>query len=180
MLTYVHRRSALEDPYVALAAASVEAFVGRGDVIAPPDPLPAGLARRAAAFVSLKRGGALRGCIGTFLPARETLAQEIIQNAIRSASVDPRFPPVSPAELGELSYAVDVLSPPQPCREEDLDPARYGVIVERGGRRGLLLPDLPEVDTVDTQLRIARMKAGIGPDEPVALHRFTVERHTAE
>lgn len=174
------KRRALEDPYVALAKASVEAFVRRGEVISPPDQLPPEMRRQAAAFVSLKHKGALRGCIGTIRPATESVAEEIARNAIRAASSDPRFPPVRPAELPALSYTVDVLSSPEPCDEDALDPTRYGVIVERGARRGLLLPDLPEVETAAAQLRIARMKAGIGPDEPVTLKRFTVERHGEE
>ncbi|MCX7750056.1 MAG: AmmeMemoRadiSam system protein A [Candidatus Bipolaricaulota bacterium] len=167
------------DPYVELARASVEAYVRRGVQLPLPRDLPPELTgRRAGAFVSLKKRGLLRGCIGTYEPTEPTLAEEIIANAIRAASEDPRFPPVSPRELPELSISVDVLSPPEPCAEEDLDPRRYGVIVEAGWRRGLLLPDLPGVDTVADQLRIARAKAGIGPDEPHRLLRFTVERHT--
>jgi MEMO1 family protein len=177
ILIGVHTEPVFEDDYLALAAAAVEAFVRRREVMTTPQPLPSTMDRRAGAFVSLKKGSALRGCIGTFLPTRDSLAEEIIQNAVRAASADPRFAPVSPTELPELTYAVDVLSPPEPCGKADLDPENYGVIVERGGRRGLLLPDLPEVETVATQLQIARMKAGIGPDEPVTLHRFTVERH---
>lgn len=174
----MYEEKAFEDDYVALAAAAVEAFARRKEVIDAPRPLPESMTRRAGVFVSLKKGRTLRGCIGTFLPTCNNLAEEIIQNAVRAASTDPRFLPVSPNELRDLTYAVDVLSPPEPCRAADLDPKRYGVIVEHGGRRGLLLPDLPEVDTAVTQLQIARMKAGIAPDEPVSLHRFTVERHS--
>lgn len=167
------------DPYVELARRAIEAYVSEGRVIAPPRDLPEELlARRAGAFVSLKKRGELRGCIGTFLPTEPTLAEEIIQNAIRAATEDPRFPPVRPGELPELSVSVDVLSPPEPTTVEELDPKRYGVIVESGWRRGLLLPDLPGVDTVEEQLRIAKLKAGIAPDEPCRVLRFTVERHT--
>ncbi len=160
-----------------LAISAVESYVQRSEVLSLPEPLPPEMRHRAGVFVSLKQQGALRGCIGTFLPTRDNLAQEIIENAIRAASADPRFPPVSPQELPTLSYSVDVLSPPEPCREPDLDPKRYGVIVEHGPRRGLLLPDLPGVDATAAQVRIARTKAGIGPDEPIVLRRFTVERH---
>ncbi len=162
-----------------LARQSVEALVRRGVRLPLPPGLPAELTtRRAGAFVSLKKRGLLRGCIGTYEPTEPTLAEEIIANAVRAASEDPRFPPVSSRELPELSVSVDVLSPPEPCREEDLDPRRYGVIVEAGWRRGLLLPDLPGVETVEDQLRIAKAKAGIAPDAPCRLLRFTVERHT--
>jgi AmmeMemoRadiSam system protein A len=167
------------DPYVALARSSIAAYVREGRRISPPPGLPPELAsRRRGAFVSIKKGGALRGCIGTYQPTEENLAEEIIANAIRAATEDPRFPPLTPDELPKVSFSVDVLSPPEPCRAADLDPRRYGVIVEAGWRRGLLLPDLPGVDTVEEQLRIAKMKAGISADEPCRLWRFTVERHT--
>lgn len=170
---------ATKDPYVELARRAIEEYVLRGRVIAPPPGLPPELlARRAGAFVSLKKRGELRGCIGTFLPTEPTLAEEIIKNAIHSATQDPRFPPVRPEELPEISISVDVLSPPEPATVDQLDPKRYGVIVEAGWRRGLLLPDLPGVDTVEEQLRIAKLKAGIAPDEPCRVLRFTVERHT--
>ncbi len=167
-----------QDPYVGLARQAIAVWVREGRRLAPPPGLPSELlARRAGTFVSLKKHGVLRGCIGTYLPSEENLAQEIIANAIRSATEDPRFPPVRPEELPQLSITVDILSPPEPCTEEDLDPKRYGVIVEKGWRRGLLLPDLPGVDTVEEQLRIAKMKAGLSPAEPCQLFRFTVERH---
>ncbi len=168
------------DPYVRLARATLEVYLARGEVIAPLANLPRELTRRAAAFVSLKKHGALRGCIGTFLPTEPTVSHEIVANAIKAATEDPRFPPVKADELEELDVSVDVLSPPEPCTEEELDPRRYGVIVESGWRRGLLLPDLEGVDTVSEQVRIARMKAGIGPREPVRLLRFTVERHVED
>jgi len=166
-----------DDIYVELARRAVEEYVRHRRRLRPPEELPAELRRRAGVFVSLKKRGELRGCIGTFLPTEENLAEEIITNAIKSATMDFRFPPVSPSELAELEYSVDVLSPPEPTTVEGLDPKKYGVIVESGGRRGLLLPDLEGVDTVEEQLEIARRKAGIAPDEPVQLYRFTVERH---
>lgn len=166
------------DPYTALAGESIAAYVRTGRRIPPPPGLPPELlSRRSGAFVSLKKQGALRGCIGTYEPTEDNLAEEIIANAIRAATGDPRFPPVTLGELPELSVSVDVLSPPEPCTEADLDPRRYGVIVTAGWRRGLLLPDLPGVDTVEEQLRIAKLKAGIRPDAPCQLARFTVERH---
>lgn len=166
------------DPYVELARRAIEAWVRKGQRLSPPKDLPPEFfSRRAGTFVSIKKHGMLRGCIGTYLPTAENLAQEIIENAIRAATEDPRFPPVRPEELPDLAITVDVLSPPEPCSEVDLDPRRYGVIVEKGWRRGLLLPDLPGVDTVEEQLRIAKMKAGLSPDEPCKIQRFTVERH---
>jgi len=156
----------------------MKAFVVDGELIDPPADLPSSLhERQAGAFVTVKRHGEVRGCMGTYRPTHSTLAEEIIHNAARAATADPRFPPITEAELGELDVAVDVVSPPEPCEEFDLDPKRYGVIVQSESRRGLLLPDLPGVHTAEEQTTIARRKAGIGPDEPVTLFRFTVERH---
>ncbi len=166
------------EPYVSLADHTVRAYVTDGRVIDPPDELPEGMERSAGVFVSIKKHGALRGCIGTFFPTEPTVAAEVIANAIKAATADPRFPPITPDELDDLDLSVDVLSEPEPCGKSDLDPARYGVIVESGWRRGLLLPDLPGVDSVAEQIDIARRKAGIGADEAYELRRFTVERHT--
>jgi AmmeMemoRadiSam system protein A len=166
-----------KDVYVELARRAVEEYVRHGRKIPPPEKLTEGLRRRAGAFVSIKKRGELRGCIGTFLPSQENLAEEIITNAISSATRDYRFPPIVPEELEELEYSVDILTPPEPATVEELNPKRYGVLVESGGRRGLLLPDLEGVDTVEEQLEIAKRKAGIAPNEPVQIYRFEVERH---
>lgn len=121
----------------------------------------------------------LRGCIGTLKPVQKNLAQEIIHNAIDSATRDPRFPPVTKGELPHLRYSVDILLSLETVTEtKDLDPKRYGLIVStQDGRQGLLLPDLPGVETVAQQIAICRQKAGILPAEPITLKRFTVERH---
>jgi hypothetical protein len=106
------------------------------------------------------------------------VAEEIIANAISSATRDPRFPAIVPSELKDLDYSVDVLTTPEPIKSQDqLDPKRYGVIVEAGFRKGLLLPDLEGVDSVDYQIDICRQKAGIAPNEPVKLYRFEVRRY---
>ena len=169
------------DPYVELAVQAIDVYVRKRRVIAPPEDLPAEMKQRAAGtFVSLKKGGELRGCVGTIAPTEKDIAHEIIANAIKAATSDPRFPPVRTEELDELTYAVDVLSQPEPCQREDLDPKRYGVIVERDWKRGLLLPDLSGVDTTEEQLEIARRKAGIADGTPIKLYRFTVERHTQQ
>jgi AmmeMemoRadiSam system protein A len=129
-------------------------------------------------FVSIHKLGGLRGCIGTFEPREDNVAEEIIANAVSSASRDPRFPPIAPEELKDLDYSVDVLTAPEPVKSQDqLDPKKYGCIVECGYRRGLLLPDLEGVDTADYQVSICRQKAGIAPDEPVNLYRFQVKRY---
>jgi len=166
------------DPYVKLAREAIEAYVRERRVIAPPADCPSGMKARAGVFVSVKKEGQLRGCIGTYQPTEADIAHEVIANAIKSVSADPRFPSVRKEELPKLTISVDVLTEPEECREEDLHPKRYGIIVERGWRRGLLLPDLQGVETVQKQIEIARAKAGIGPEEPVRLYRFTVERHT--
>ena len=168
------------DPWVQLAWQSVENCVMRRGILPVPEGLPGELLhRRAGAFVSIHKQGRLRGCIGTIAPTRDSLAEEIIRNAVSAAMHDPRFEPIRPDELPWLEISVDVLGEPEDIASEDeLDVKRYGVIVSRGHRRGLLLPDLDGVDTVRQQVDIARQKAGIGPHEKVALQRFRVVRHT--
>jgi AmmeMemoRadiSam system protein A/AmmeMemoRadiSam system protein B len=164
----------------ALARQAVETFIREGRIIAKPSSTDAMLEQRAACFVSIKTDeGDLRGCIGTIEPAKETLAEELIANAVSSATRDPRFAPVVPAELSHLRYSVDVLSTPEPAKFEELDPKLYGVIVEdeSGSRRGLLLPDLKGVETASQQVDIATRKAGIAPATPLKLFRFRVERY---
>lgn len=131
----------------------------------------------AGAFVSLKKNGQLRGCIGTIQPVYNNLAEEIAANAISAGTRDPRFMPVSQTEMDSLSYSVDVLGEAEPCRKQDLDPKRFGVIVTSGQRRGLLLPDLEGVDSAEQQLAIALQKAGIKANEPYAIERFEVKRY---
>jgi AmmeMemoRadiSam system protein A len=133
---------------------------------------------RAGVFVSLKKHGELRGCIGTILPTTENLALEIINNAVSASAFDPRFPPVDTGEIEEISVNVDVLSSPEPVEDmTGLDAKKYGVIVQAGGRRGLLLPDIEGVDTPKEQIEICRRKGGISPDEHVEIKRFTVTRY---
>lgn len=149
-------------------------------VLARPLPPPGEhsfFRRRAACFVSLKKHGELRGCIGTLEPAAADLGAEIARNARSAAFHDPRFHRVRADELAELACSVDVLSPSAPCAAADLDPSVYGVIVLAGFRRGVLLPDLQGVDTAQQQLDIALQKAGIGPGEAFTLERFTVTRY---
>jgi AmmeMemoRadiSam system protein A/AmmeMemoRadiSam system protein B len=178
-----HRRMAerkkAESPFVRLARLSLETYVKTGKYAELPDDLPDEMKKtRAGAFVSLKKDGMLRGCIGTIEPTQDSVAEEILRNAVSAAVHDPRFDPVAPDELPELVYSVDVLGKPEPADSpEQLDAGRYGVIVQNGARRGLLLPDLAGVDTVEKQIAIARKKAGIGPDESVRLWRFEVVRH---
>ena len=167
------------DGYVKLARASLENYILKGERLKMPEDLPAELTEnKAGAFVSIHKDGTLRGCIGTILPTQDSVAEEIIENAVSASTKDPRFDPIKPDELKFLEINVDVLGEPEPIESKDmLDVKRYGVIVTSGGRRGLLLPDLDGVDSVDQQISIARRKAGIGEDEPVELQRFEVIRH---
>ncbi|MBQ6455391.1 MAG: AmmeMemoRadiSam system protein A [Eggerthellaceae bacterium] len=169
------------DPHIALARLSVETYVRTGRAAQLPADVPQDLlSTQAGAFVSLHEHGQLRGCIGTISPTCENVAREILQNGISACSRDPRFDPVTADELDYLEYSVDVLAPAEPIDSTDqLDPARYGVIVTKGWRRGLLLPNLEGVDTVDEQVFIAKRKAGISPlDSNVQLERFEVVRYT--
>jgi hypothetical protein len=164
-------------PITRLAKAAVESYVSQHKVLKPGEPT-AEMKEKAGVFVSIKKRGQLRGCIGTFEPTKANVAEEIIQNAISSATGDPRFNSVEVSELPDLEYSVDVLTQPEPVNSQaELDAKKYGVIVERGFRRGLLLPDLEGVDTPAEQIRICRMKAGISEDEPVKLYRFQVRRY---
>ncbi len=163
---------------VALAKKSVEEFVRKGSTPVLPGPLPAEMQEKAGVFVCIKKNGELRGCIGTFLPCCDNVAAETAHNAVAAAAQDPRFPPVAERELDELSYSVDVLSQPEKVHDiSELDPKEFGIIVSCGNRRGLLLPDLEGVDTVEEQMRITRMKAGIMQDEEVEIFRFRVTRY---
>ena len=150
-----------------------------GRQIEIPQGLPPELySSRAGTFVSLKEDGRLRGCIGTIQAVQGSLAEEIIANAVSACSRDPRFPPVEAWEAERLTVSVDVLGETEPIASpEDLDVARYGVIVTKGTKRGLLLPNLEGVDTVEQQIAIAKQKAGIREGEAVALERFEVVRH---
>ena len=172
---------AAEDDYVRLARMSIEYFVRTRSYLPLPAELPQELTEsRAGAFVSIKKYGKLRGCIGTFLPAQQSLAEEILYNAVSAAVHDGRFEPIEEHELNRLVYSVDVLSTPVSIESAaQLDPKIYGVIVKSltDNRRGLLLPDLAGVDTAEEQIAIAREKAHIQPKEAISLARFTVERH---
>lgn len=171
---------ASEDEYVRLARRTLEYYIRDGELPAPPEALCEELrTRRAGVFVSIKKHGRLRGCIGTTEPTQHNLALEIMQNTISAGMFDPRFSAVRADELDELVYSVDVLSPAEPIEDRALlDVSRYGVIVSLERRRGLLLPDLEGVDSVEAQLSIACQKAGIAEDEPYRMERFEVERHT--
>ena len=166
-----------EDPYVKLARASVEHYILHHKKLPLPQDLPSELVSRRAG--AIHEHGRLRGCIGTIAPVQDSLAQEIIDNAVSASTRDPRFDPIKADELAWLEISVDVLGDPEPISSpRELDVKRYGVIVTKGRKRGLLLPDLDGVDTVEQQISIAKSKAGIAEwDRNVQLQRFEVVRH---
>jgi AmmeMemoRadiSam system protein A len=169
-----------EHALVLLAKEAIEAWVRQRVIARPAMGLTEGLPQRGGIFVSIKtRDGLLRGCVGTVEATQDDLLQEVVRSAIDAASRDPRFPPITLDELNDLVYSVDVLSPPELVAGLDqLNPRRYGVIAKQGKRRGLLLPDIEGVDTIEQQVSIAKAKAGIEPDEPADLYRFEVKRYT--
>ena len=192
MMRRSHERRSAEDPLVALARASIEAWVRdrhtlTGDEVddllderRTPHPVRALLDVPRACFVSLKKHGQLRGCIGTLAPTQACLSDEIVANAKSASTRDPRFRPVQPDELDDLVLDVDVLGDPEPVASlDELDPRVYGVIVStEDGRRGVLLPDLAGVDAAEEQVAIAAQKGAIDAHaEPILLQRFRVERH---
>ena len=163
---------------VEIAKRTVEEYVKTGKVLPIAEPPGSDLLEKAGVFVSIKKHGNLRGCIGTFSPSTENIITETISNAISAATKDPRFNPVTEDEIAELVYSVDVLTAPELIHDiAELDPKRYGIILKSGYKRGLLLPDLEGVDTVEDQIRITRMKAGIFPDDKTEIYRFTVNRY---
>lgn len=179
-LASLRKEADKSDAYVQLARKAVERWVNTRTVLPVPRDLPEEmLAKEAGVFVSLHMHGQLRGCIGTIYPVQECIAEEIIRNAISACARDPRFSPVTAKELPWLRINVDVLSDPEPIPDASyLDPKRYGVICSCRGHRGLLLPDLDGVDTVEEQIDIACRKGGIDPlDEDLELQRFEVIRH---
>ncbi len=168
-----------EDAYVRLARKTIEEYIRKGQKIEVPKELPEEMySGKAGVFVSIKEDGKLRGCIGTIQAVQASIAEEIIENAISASTRDSRFSPIEPDELDRLVISVDVLGSMEPIDSpEELDVVKYGVVVTKGYKRGLLLPNLEGVDTVEEQIGIAKRKAGIGEEEKVRLERFEVVRH---
>jgi MEMO1 family protein len=167
------------DAYVRLAQYAVENYLKSGKKVTMPDWVPTEMKQnKAGVFVSIKKKGQLRGCIGTIYPTTGNIAEEVMRNAVASSVEDPRFVPIHQNELPALTFSVDVLGDPEPISTTDLlDVKKYGVIVSLGRKRGLLLPNLDGVDTVEEQVTIALKKAGIGGNEHFSLERFEVVRH---
>ena len=194
-------------PLVSLAKEVVENYIKERKIISVPEDLPNEfLEKRAGTFVTIEKnparnathsvagGGELRGCIGTYLPLRKNIAQEVISNAIAAATEDYRFGPIQKEELPYLSYTVYILSEPELVKDiKELDPKKYGIIVktlpisETGDvvfnghfipKTGLLLPDLEGIDTVEQQISVACQKGGINPfKEKILIYKFTVEKY---
>ena len=185
------------NPHVLLAQQAVENYIKKGEIITPPAKLPENfLNKKSGVFVTIEKKGRLRGCIGTYLPTKENIAEEIIHNAIAAATEDYRFGPIQKEELPYLSYTVYILSKPELVKNiKELNPKKYGIIVKTvpisfpnrtdvmfNGhtvpKSGLLLPDLEGVDTVEQQLSIACQKGGINPQiEKIVVYKFTVKKY---
>lgn len=166
-------------PYVQLAVEAIRKHLAEGEILEATEDRDPSFRRKAGVFVSIKKAGRLRGCMGTIEPAQSNLAREIVYNAISAACQDPRFPPVSAEELPDLRVSIDVLGTPERVDDlAELDPKNYGLIVRRGDKRGLLLPDLEGVETSVQQVSIAKRKAGIDPAEDCDLERFATERYS--
>ena len=167
-----------EHKYVKIARKAIKKYVNENKEINLEGEISPDMEKRAGVFVSLKKRGKLRGCIGTIKPTQDNLASEITNNAISAATRDPRFAPVIAEEVDELAINVDVMGEPEKITgPQQLDVQEYGVIVKKGWRSGLLLPDLKGIDSVEKQIDVARRKAGIGRNEEVELYRFKVERY---
>jgi AmmeMemoRadiSam system protein A len=164
-------------PLVELAVRAIREYLDTRSVIQPPAALEEAFSQTAGVFVCLKKDGQLRGCVGTYQAVQPTLAEEVVHNAIASATRDPRFSPITLPELIGIECSIDVLSSPVPVTRQDLDPELFGVLVVQGSKRGLLLPGLAGIQTVEQQIRLAKEKAGISTDDEMRLYRFIVERY---
>jgi AmmeMemoRadiSam system protein A len=169
---------------VELARKSVESYINEGKIISSPVDSPKEFSeRKAGAFVTIEKEGQLRGCIGTYLPTRKNIIEEVINNAVAAATEDYRFDPVEKGELPYLSYVVYILNEPELTKNtKGLNPKKYGIIIKTAGcfppKSALLLPDLDDVDTIDEQISIACKKGGINPEkEKITIYRFTVEKY---
>ena len=173
------KRVISKDELVNLARKTIENYITKNITITVPEDASDEITKnKAGVFVSLHKFGELRGCIGTFLPTKSSIAEEIIRNAIAAATEDYRFDRVTEEELKYLEINVDVLNEPVKINSiDELDAKKYGVIVYSGFKRGLLLPDIEGVDTVEQQINIARRKGNIEPDEEITIEKFEVVRH---
>lgn len=166
------------NPYVRLARESLTYYLLYGYYMDVPDYVTDEMKKlKRGVFVTLKKEGQLRGCIGTTVPVMENVAKEIIRNAVEAGEYDPRFNPVTEDEIDEIDFSVDILTEPVEAEKEELDVKKYGVIVRSGKKSGLLLPDLEGIDTVEQQLKIVLQKAEISPDENYEIKKFEIIRY---
>jgi AmmeMemoRadiSam system protein A len=168
------------DPYIKLAQDTIESYLNSGKILEVPAGLPKEmLTHKAGVFVSLHRHGQLRGCIGTLRATTANIASEIIQNVLSAALEDPRFDPLSAKELKDLEISVDILNPAEKIKDKsELDIKKYGIICQASYRKGLLLPDIEGISSVEEQIDIACQKAGVNPlKEKFDIYKFTVTRH---
>ena len=166
-------------PYITLAMQSVRHYLAEGTPLPCPDKLPDDMKLTSCVFVSIKKVGKLRGCIGTLTPNRENLALEIIHNAISAATKDPRFDPIDPDELDQLTLTIDVLSPLEKISDSsELDCKKFGLILKHGDKQGVLLPNLDNIETIREQIETCLKKGGIKKGEPYEMYRFEVKRFT--
>lgn len=163
---------------VKWARENLESYLKTKSLLAIPDNIPTQFKDAKGVFVSIKKDGQLRGCIGTTEPTKASIAEEIQSNVLKAALEDPRFEPIEGDELEYLTYSVDVLDTPEKIKTiEELDPEVFGVIVKNGFRQGLLLPMLEGINNPQEQVAIAKKKAGIELHEEVELERFRVKRY---
>jgi len=182
---------------IELAKEAIENYIQDRKIIFPPESLSKEFfEKKSGTFVTIEKNGELRGCIGTYLPTRKNIAEEVIHNAIAAAIEDYRFGPIQKEELPYLSYAVYILSQPELVKDikKELNPKKFGIIVKTApiaysdtdvvfnghfvAKAGLLLPDLKGVDTIEQQILIACKKGGIDPKrEKILIYKFTVEKY---
>ena len=166
-------------PIIRLAKDAIQTYITKGVIPPANKELTEEFLGKGGVFVSIKKHGRLRGCIGTIEPNKNNLAEEIVQNAISASTKDPRFPPITTDELGDLTISVDLLSSLETVTDLcQLDPKKYGILVTSRNKSGILLPDLEGIDTVEEQLRIGRKKGDIKPHDKIKIKRFEVKRYT--
>ena len=164
-------------PLVKLAIRSAEHFIETGKPLTCPDPLPESLKKNAGVFVSIKKQGSLRGCIGTIIPKYKNLAEEVIQNALLAASQDPRFNPIQQRELPSLTFSVDVLKPLEKIENlQGHNIKQLGLLVQGEGKQGVLLPDLENIKSAEQQLKVCLKKGGFNSLDTYEIFRFEVKR----
>lgn len=162
---------------LGLGHRSIEAALERRklDLTAPS----AHLDEMRGAFVTLHLQGRLRGCIGYILP-QHSLYRTVAEAAQAAAFEDPRFQPVTADEASNLAIEISVLSVPQPIRPEEVVTGLHGLVVTKGARRGLLLPQVPLEWNWDRETFLSEtcLKAGLPPEawmQDVDLEAFTAE-----